>query len=176
MQQSAQMIFERDGPSIIRMQYIQLQFEDPGFVDFPRSGCFTISSVHGARCSCFDDNASSHCRLPTMFLTAQAQLSRSKYNSGRGRNLGMSKTQERSSNLLSGLAKEALSKDPSNPRVSQSLLDTKQQRLTTPFHGHQTAQAALQEEPSTRPPYKFRPSHVPHTSSRPRPPPDGHAL
>lgn len=37
------------------------------------------------RCSSFDDNASSHCRLPTMFLTAQAQLSRSKYNSGRGR-------------------------------------------------------------------------------------------
>lgn len=39
------------------------------------------------RCSSFEDNASSHCRLPTMFLTAQAQLSRSKNNSGRGRKL-----------------------------------------------------------------------------------------
>lgn len=47
-QQAAQTIFEEDGPSIIRMQYIQLQFEDPGILSCPRSGCFTISSRHGS--------------------------------------------------------------------------------------------------------------------------------
>lgn len=98
---------ETDGPSNIRMQHLQLQFKDPGFLSSPRSGCFTISSVQGARCSSCNVNGSSHCRLPAMFLTAQAQLLRSKYNSGRGRKLELSKTQERSSYLLSGLAKEA---------------------------------------------------------------------
>lgn len=160
------------------MQHLQLQFEDPGFLSSPRSGCFTISSIHGARCSSCNVNASSHCRLPTMFLTAQAQLSRSKYNSGRSRKLELSKTQERSSNLLSRLAKEAFVE---RPEQSEGLTIAVGHHTTAASYplGHQTAVCCPPRGALYPPPYKsvFEPPHVSNTfSSHPRPPPDGRAL
>lgn len=178
-QQSARMIFEGDGPSNTRMQYFQLQFEDPGFLSRQKEGCFTISRRHRARCSSFDNNASSHCRLPTMLLTAQAQLSRSKYNSGRGRKL------EIVQNTREILQPPLRISQRSLCRKTRAIRGTHNRRWPPnndgllPSLDHQTALCCPHGGALYPPPYKsvFGPSHVLNISSpRPRPPPDGHAL
>lgn len=114
-----------------------------------------------------------------MFLSAQAQLSRSKYNSGRGQKL------ENVQNTREILQPPLRISQRSLCRKTRAIRGTHNRRWPPnndgllPSLDHQTALCCPHGGALYPPPYKsaFRPSHVSSTSSsRPRPPPDGHAL